>query len=139
MKRPERYEVHKLLISKSADWVEIARELRVDDNYRKQLRKYLQESSEEDVLEKVLARWIESETCEVTWKCIINVLKELKYITLLKMVQKHLRKEDVIKKYSKTPDFQFTGERLMKILFIYYSLQIEYVNARAYYIHELYF
>ena len=60
MKRPERYEVHKLLISKSADWVEIARELRVDDNYRKQLRKYLQESSEEDVLEKVLARWIES-------------------------------------------------------------------------------
>ena len=55
------------------------------------------------------------------------------------MVQKHLRKEDVIKKYSKTPDFQFTGERLMKILFIYYSLQIEYVNARAYYIHELYF
>ena len=78
-------------------------------------------SPPDGTLEKVLAKWIDSETCEVTWKCILNVLKELKYITLLHLVQKHLCQEDVIKKYA---DFKFTGERLMKVQFISYSIQM---------------
>ena len=118
-KRPERNDVYHLLKSRSADWDEFARELKVEDNYRNQLRQSIHMSSPDGTLEKVLAKWTDSETCEVTWKCILNVLKELKYIALLNLVQKHLCQEDVIKKYCKTADFKFTGERLMKVLFIF--------------------
>ena len=122
MKRPETYDVYQLLKSKSANWEDFARELRVKENDRKQLRKSIQWLSEEDILENVLTKWTQSETSEVTWKYILNVLKSLEYIDLLKIVQMYLRKEDVIKKYCKTDDFKLTGERLMKILFIYYSI-----------------
>ena len=122
MKRPETYDAYQLLKSKSANWEDFARELRVKENDRKQFRKSITWSSEEDILEKVLTKWIQSETSEVTWKYILNVLKNLEYIDLLKIVQMYLRKEDVIKKYCKKHDFEFTGERLMKILFTYYSI-----------------
>ena len=117
MKQPERDDVYKLLRTKSAEWEEFARELKIDDNYRKQLR-LLTTASADDILDKVLARWIQSESSEVTWRCILNVLKELKYIDLLKIAQMYLRKEDVIKRYCKKHDFEFTGERLMKIVCI---------------------
>ena len=116
MKRPEAYDVYQLLKSKSANWEDFARGLRIKENDRPQLK------SHEDNLEKVLTKWIQSETSEVTWKYILNVLKSLEYIDLLKIVQMYLRREDVIKKYCKKHDFKFTGERLMKILFIYYSV-----------------
>ena len=116
MKRPETYDVYQLLKSKSANCEDFARELRVKENDRPQ------NLNHEDNLEKVLTKWIQSETSEVTWKYILNVLKSLEYIDLLKIVQMYLRKEDVIKKYCKTDDFKLTGERLMKILFIYYSI-----------------
>ena len=122
MKRPEAYDVYQLLKSKSANWEDFARELRVKENDRKEFRKFIILSSEEDILEKVLTKWTQSETSEVTWKYILNVLKGLEYIDLLKIVQMYLRKEDVIKTYCKKHDFKFTGERLMKILFIYYSI-----------------
>ena len=118
MKQPERDDVYKLLRTKSAEWEEFARELKIDDNYRKQLRPLIITSTDDDILDKVLARWIQSESSEVTWRCILNVLKELKYIDLLKIAQMYLRKEDVIKRYCKKHDFEFTGERLMKIVCI---------------------
>ena len=122
MKRPDTYDIYKLLKTKSANWEDFARELRVKENDRQQFRKLINASSPDDILEKVLAKWIESETCEVTWKNILCVLKDLDYIDLIKIVQMYLRKEDVIRKYCQTADFRFTGESLLKVLFISYSV-----------------
>ena len=122
MKRPDTYDIYKLLKTKSANWEDFARELRVKENDRMQFRKLINATSPEDILEKVLAKWIESETCEVTWNRILCALKDLKYIDLFKIVQMHLRKEDVIRKYCQTADFKFTGESLLKVLFISYSV-----------------
>ena len=119
MKRPETYDVYQLLKSESANWEDFAR---VKENDRQQLRKLIILSSEEDILEKVLIKWIQSETSEVMWKYILNVLKNLEYTDLLQIVQMYLCRKDVIKRYCKKPDFKFTGERLMKIMFIYYSI-----------------
>ena len=55
-KRPERNDVYHLLKSRSADWVQFARELKVEDNYRNQLRQSMHMSSPDGTLEKVLAK-----------------------------------------------------------------------------------
>ena len=97
-----------LLRTKAANWEEFARDLGIGDNYRSQLKEESRTSSAEKILDKILTKWIDSETSEVTWKKIIDVLTGLEYIALVRNVKTYLRKEDVIKKYCKRMDF--TGE-----------------------------
>ena len=124
MKQPETYDVYQLLKSKSANWEEFAIELKIKENDCKRFRKLITTSSENVILKDVLDLWIQSETSEVTWKHILNVLERLEYIDLLKIVQMYLRKEDVIKKYCKKDDYKVIGEILMKILYLLFCANI---------------
>ena len=75
-------EVFSLLKGKSSEWDKIGRELEVSDNFREELRN--QSLTDESRLEKVLAKWVESECSEVSWDHLQRVLKELGYVHLVK-------------------------------------------------------
>lgn len=105
MKSPEKYDVFKLLKEKSAEWEMFAAHLRVSDNIRKETREST--INIELKLENVLGSWISSETTEVTWRKIIEVLeKDLQYKKIAKDVKEYLLTEEAIKKYSKQADFE---------------------------------
>ena len=82
----------KLLRRKSASWEDFARELQIDDNERKKIRMEVT-ISVDSKLERVLEIWMESETTEVTWKKIIQVLVALQSTDLAKEVQQFLHQE----------------------------------------------
>ena len=91
-KKPQKSDVFKLLRRKSASWEDFALELQIDDNERKKLRMEVTISIELK-LERVLEIWMQSETTEVTWEKIIQVLVALKSIDLAKEVKRFLQQE----------------------------------------------
>ena len=103
-KSPERNDVFNLLKKKSADWDDFARELNIDDNLREELA--IDGTHIRAKLEKVLKKWINGETSEVTWQNIIDVLEGLEFIELARDVKDFLRKQDVVKKYSEKRDYE---------------------------------
>lgn len=76
--KPRLKEVFKLLRCKSTAWQDIGRELDLDYCDREQILKNIQKPKDEDKLEDVLYKWIESECSEVSWDNLYKVLKELK-------------------------------------------------------------
>ena len=105
-KSPEKSDVYDLLKKKSAHWDEFALELKVGDNFRQELRSEGAATSSRIKLEKVLTKWIDSETSDVTWSNIINMLEELEFLDLARNVDDHLSKEDVVKKYIQKVDYE---------------------------------
>ena len=95
-----------MLKKKSAHWDDFARELNIDDNSRQELAIEGNTTTSRSKLEKVLVKWINGETSEVTWKYIIDVLEGLEFIELARNVKDFLRKQDVVKKYSEKRDFE---------------------------------
>ena len=90
MKRsPKVKEVYNLLRKRSANYDEFAFELDIDNDFRAELRK--KDDNSHWKLEQVLRKWIDSETCEVTWAKIIEVLKDLEMISVAKEVVDFLR------------------------------------------------
>ena len=105
MKSPEMLDVYKLLCERSDDWDDFARGLFINFNFRKELN--LEHSTTcGSKLERVLAKWIESKSSDVTWSNLIDVLVELKFSTIVTHVQRYLQTEDVIKKYSRKEDYK---------------------------------
>ena len=98
-KSPEKSDVYNLLKKKSAHWDDFARELNIDDNFRQDLSYEGNTIPSRSKLERVLKKWIESETSEVTWRNIIRVLEDLEFTDLARDVDDYLRKEEVVKKY----------------------------------------
>lgn len=77
----------KCLRNASAIWDDIGRELEIERNYRKQLRTDPTMSADSK-LERVLEKWIEGMTCEVTWQKMIDVLSRLDRKDIAKDVKK---------------------------------------------------
>ena len=86
LKTPKLKDVHDLTISQSSRWNDLGRELELLPDFRKQLRKDTT-SSDEDRLEEVLQKWIESESVPVTWSTLIEALEAIE----LKEVANHVK------------------------------------------------
>ena len=65
--------IFQLLQPISSQWNKIGHSLRVDFDFRRSLELSVQNN--DDRLEKVLHKWIESECSSVTWEHLIHVLK----------------------------------------------------------------
>ena len=90
MKRsPVRKDVYKLLRKHSIHYDEFALQLDIDDDFRDNLRAKNEENHWK--LEQVLRKWIDSETCEVTWAKIIKVLDDLEMKNVAKEVVDFLK------------------------------------------------
>ena len=105
-KSPEKSDVYDLLKKKSAYWEEFALELKLGDSFRQELRREGAVTTSRIKLDKVLMKWIDSETSDVTWSNIINMLEELEFLDLARNVDDYLSKEDVVKKYIQKEDYE---------------------------------
>ena len=93
------YDVHCMLNGISVDWDKIGRELKVDRNYREELRGKHDDSDYK--LESVLYKWSESECSVVNWDTIIEVLEKLQLMSVLTSVKEYLLNDpEAVRKYS---------------------------------------
>ena len=88
-RRPKLYDAHRLTKCCSSKWNEIGRELGVHYDYRQQLFKKC--SPDEDRLEDVLQRWIQSESVPVTWSSLISALEAVDHKDVAREVKDFLR------------------------------------------------
>ena len=104
-KSPEPLDVYHLLNKKSAKWNHVRIELGLDANFGDSL---LQNPGLDgnDRLDRVLTKWIEAQPSPVTWAKILEILKSLKWIDIVKEVNDYLQRPDVIMKYSEKEDFR---------------------------------
>ena len=98
---PDLEHIHKFLRRRSADWESFARELRVDLNYRKVLRRNMT-LTDDDRLERVLDKWKESSQEGVSWKKVLDMLVELELYDMHQKMIEFLKRDDVILKYRQT-------------------------------------
>ena len=98
--RPRSYHVFDLTVSHSARWNDLGRRLGIAYNYREQLKK--KASSDEDKLEDVLEKWMETESVPVTWSSLIEALEAIKLMNLVRAVKKFLKTPKAIQSYSKS-------------------------------------
>ena len=103
-KCPDINDAYKLLKPKAAYWSKIARELDVDTGYRNELQ-MLASLDAKDKLECVIVKWKESECSDFTWGTLIEALKELEYVDVVRSVQEFLAKPDVNRKYQNRIEF----------------------------------
>ncbi len=76
----------------SCEWNAIGRALGLSNTIRKSLTKTGLQQTDEDKLEEVLDKWIESQCSDVTWDHLIHVLEErLKNRQLADDVKQYLK------------------------------------------------
>ena len=85
---PKRHEVFKILKNKSAQWDRFARELQIPDNHRDGLKS--SNLSDDEKLEAILRKWMESETRPVSWNTVMDVLNELEMRDSMREVKEFL-------------------------------------------------
>lgn len=78
-----------MLREKHGKWNEIGNELGVALNYREELKKDISRS-ESDKLEKVIYKWVETQSTEVTWRNLVDILKRLQLNDVAEEITKHL-------------------------------------------------
>lgn len=103
-KSPEVDDVYELLKHKSSRWSDIGREFRVSEDFREELRSLIYLTNR-DKLERVIRKWVESESIDVTWNALIAVLTEVQLIDIVRKVRGFLLAPDTIEKYSLKEDF----------------------------------
>ena len=89
-KRPKLSDAFRLTKSHSVEWYKIARELNISLNHRKKLKKDAS-IDEDDKLEEVLDKWIETESVPVTWSSLIKALEANELRGLAKEVKEFLK------------------------------------------------
>ena len=99
-KRPLSCDVFDLTASHSARWNDLGRKLGIPHTYRKRLRN--EASSDEDKLEDVLEKWLETESVPVTWSNLIEALEAIKLMDLVRAVKEFLKTPKAIQSYSKS-------------------------------------
>ena len=109
-KSPEFDDVYELLSKRSARWDNFARALKIDINFREKLQRE-SFTTDESKVESILRKWIESESSDVTWSNLIEVLEQLQFLDVAREVKIYLKKEEVIEKYRHKKDY--TGQLLI--------------------------
>ena len=87
----------------SSHWNDLGQELEVSYNYREQLRSEAY-SSDEDKLEEILSKWIESESSLVTWSTLVEALEAIELRSTAREVKDFLKTPEAIKSYGKYTD-----------------------------------
>ena len=99
-KRPRSYDVYHLTVSHSTRWNDLGRRLDIAYNYREQVKK--KASSDEDKLEDVLEKWMETESVPVTWSSLIEALEAIELMDLVRAVKEFLKTPKAIQSYLKS-------------------------------------
>ena len=104
MKSPELDDVFPLMSELSASWHDIGGKLRVPIGERESL---LRESriSDDGKLEKMLYSWISSQTSDVTWKKILDILIAFKRKNIASEVTSFLDTQEAYDKYACQQDY----------------------------------
>ena len=92
------HDVHKLLSPHSYKWDDIGRALRVTYIYRRELER--EKISDDSRLEKVLDKWIETESVPVTWDRLIEGLEEIELRDVIRSVKEFLKTDRTFATYS---------------------------------------
>ena len=87
---PKLKDVYDLTVSQSSRWNDLGRELELLPNFRKQLRND-SGLSDEDRLEDVLQKWIESANVPVTWSTFIRALEAIELKNVANQVKEFLK------------------------------------------------
>ena len=105
MKSPELDDVLYLMDKLSSQWHDIGGKLRVPIGERNSL---LKEARISDVgkLEEVLNKWITSQTSDVTWKKILDMLVAFEKKTIASEVTSFLDTQEAYDKYACQPDYR---------------------------------
>ena len=99
-KRPQWYDVFKLLKDKSTEWNKIGRALKIPPNERKKFES--PGKDDDDRLEKVINCWLQMESyTPFTWSGLLTLLKsdELKYLDVARKLEEFLQTDEARKKY----------------------------------------
>ena len=99
-KRPEPFDAFDLTACQSAKWNDIGRALKVSYNDRQQLKNEV--SSDNDKLESVLQKWIETESVPVTWSSLIQALEKVELRDVVRAIKEFLMTPEAIKSYSQS-------------------------------------
>ena len=87
--KPNLYDAFQLTKPHSIHWNALGRELKVDFNFREQEQQ--KSKGNDDRLEAVLNKWIESVSVPVTWSSLINALQAIKLADVANDVKDFLR------------------------------------------------
>ena len=97
---PEVDDVFSLIRSQSAKWYNIGRGLKVTVNFREGLAKQA-DKTDDDKLETVVMKWLESHCSEPSWDYLISVLKIEELASTAEEVKKWLTNDSsAIQKYN---------------------------------------
>lgn len=100
-RRPKLSDAFRITRSHSVEWYNIARELNVSLNYRKQLMRDAT-MKDSDKLEEVLDKWIETESVPVTWSSLIEALEAIELRGLAREVKELLKTPKALQTYSQS-------------------------------------
>ena len=98
MKSPKLADAHRLIKSHSYKWNELGLSLEVPYNYRTELESMSVSNSVR--LEKVLNKWIETESVPVTWDRLIEGLEEIELRNVKEHVIEFLKTDRALATYS---------------------------------------
>ena len=105
-KRPLPDDVFTHLKAKSSQWDPIARELKIDYDFRTGLRRRM-DLTDEARLEEVIQKWYEHETRPpISWKGILDMLKRMRLMDVARKVNVYLENPDTIEAYRDEEDYQ---------------------------------
>ena len=104
MKSPELDDVFPLMTKLSSLWHDIGGRLRVPLDERQSLLQ-VNDLSNDGKLEKMLDIWISSQTSDVTWKTIIDMLMGFEKRNIASEVAKYLDKQHIYEKYIQQDDY----------------------------------
>ena len=144
---PKIKEVFDLVKKMSASWYDLGRELDILMNYRDSLK---QDGglTDDTRLEKILEKWITSETKPVTWEVIINALESLERIDLVKKIKMYLEKPKPQKRVSShdeelhVPNAKSKNSNSrLKVIHIHIDLRKMFItlvwnNQQSFYLHN---
>ena len=104
MKSPKLLDVFHLTKEYSNSWNELGRELGIGFNFREGLHTKYRSNSER--LEAVLYRWISSESCPVTWSSLMNKLKLVELVVVVREVISFLGSKEALETYQQLDDWK---------------------------------
>ena len=103
-KPPDLHDVLALMRTMSALWYEIGLVLDIPLHDRDTLRKNARMAND-DRLEHILTRWIQTESKDVTWKVLLEALEALGRKDVVKKVVHFLEEPETYQKYILMADF----------------------------------
>ena len=114
---PDSLDIFRLLESQSHEWNAISRELRVPFSFREGLIKTGLMYSDDNKLEQVIHKWLESECSPPTWDNLIEALERLQLKAVLREVTQFLTTDpEAIRKYNWKRTYSKLNVRSMSVV-----------------------